>query len=181
MTVIGLLLSVALLNVGCRWEGQLPPTDPPPTVIGPRSVLLRTAETFSEMSVGVSPDGRTVAAGRIESSHGRDGETSFGAVVSLCDLASGRERATIKGPLAESCAVAFSPDGRTLAVGIGSRDFDGSYGEVRLWDVGLGGVRAILKGEAGNIRSLVFAPDGKSLITGSRRAVALWEVPPATD
>jgi WD40 repeat protein len=134
---------------------------------GQQKASLKHAGTAH--SVAFSPDGKLLASGG-------------GGTAKLWDLATNKARTVIKTEdgLDVYC-VAFSPDGLTLAVGVGSRDFDGSYGEVRLWDVGLGGVRAVLKGEAGKIRSLAFAPDGKSLVTGSRRAVAIWGVPPATN
>lgn len=103
----GVLLGSASLIAVSGLGGHPKSTDPPPAVIGPRAVFLRTPDSYSRISVAFSPDGRTVAAGRMESS---------GTVVSLCDLATRRERTTIKGPSAESCVVAFSSDGRTLAV-----------------------------------------------------------------
>ena len=114
LAVIAVLLGEALLFVGWGYSGHLGWTDPPPAVICPKTVLLRTPDSSGygslEMSVAFSSDGLTVAAGRLESS---------GTVVSLRDVASGRETGIIKGngTIAEACAVAFSPDGRTLAVG----------------------------------------------------------------
>ena len=109
VAAIGLLLGATILNVGCGRIGRPASADPPPTVIVPRAVLLRTTDSFGRISVAFSPDGRTVAEGRVESP---------GAVVSLCDVATQRERATITGPNTESCAVAFSPDGKNLAMGV---------------------------------------------------------------
>jgi WD40 repeat protein len=172
VAVIGLLLSGATLCVAALWNGRAVSTGPPPVVIGPKAVLLRTPDSFGHTVVAFSPDGRTVAAGRVESS---------GTVVSLCDIASGRKRATIKGSSVESCAIAFSPDGLTLAVGPNSRDFGGSRGEVRLWDLKMGRVRAVLSGRRGKVRSLAFSPDGKALVTGSGEAVVLWDLPHLQD
>src|SRR5262249_15291396 len=59
-------------------------------------------------------------------------------------------------------AVAFSPDGTTLA---------SCGGEVRLWDVRTGAVKRTLKLGAPAI-ALAYSPDGKLLATGSADHVA---------
>jgi WD40 repeat protein len=69
----------------------------------------------STRCVTISPDGRTVA-GVIDK------------VVTLWDVASGNERATLKGHTNTILSLAFSPDNMTLASG-------GWYDAVRLWDV----------------------------------------------
>jgi WD40 repeat protein len=52
-------------------------------------------------------------------------------------------------------AVAFAPDGKTLAVADGP--------QVKLWDTASGKERAVIKLDVGTVRSVAFAPDGKSL------------------
>ena len=67
-------------------------------------------------------------------------------------------------------ALAFSPDGKTLAIGV--RD-----GTIRLWDVESGKQRSILKGHTEGVLSVAFSPDGKSLASGSAgRSIKLWDV-----
>jgi WD40 repeat protein len=71
-------------------------------------------------------------------------------------------------------AVAFAPDGRTLA-------WNGSAACLTLWDVDRGQARATLRGHSGWIRSVAFAPDGQTLVSGGADAtVRLWDAPPAT-
>jgi tricorn protease-like protein/quercetin dioxygenase-like cupin family protein len=71
-------------------------------------------------------------------------------------------------------AIAFAPDGKTLAVG-------GSYpdaGQVELWDIVTRKNQASLK-QPDWVRSLAFSPDGKTLATGNEgKGVRLWD--PAT-
>jgi WD40 repeat protein len=136
-------------------------------VICPKTVLLRTPDSSGygslEMSVAFSSDGLTVAAGRLESS---------GAVVSLCDVASGRERGTIKGngTIAEACAVAFSPDGRTLAVGLER--------VVKLYDPDTNRERSELTaGDLYGCFGLAFSSDGRRLAAATDLGhVIVWDI-----
>jgi WD40 repeat protein len=70
--------------------------------------------------------------------------------------------------------VAFSPDGKTLAVGGDAPD---KTGVVTLWNVAARKPRTTLRGHPESVRSLAFSPDGKTLATGSAdRTVKLWTV-----
>jgi WD40 repeat protein/tetratricopeptide (TPR) repeat protein len=66
--------------------------------------------------------------------------------------------------------VAFSPDGKTLAMA--SRE-----GNVHLWDVASGKLLQTLKGHSSAVLPLVFSPDGRTLASGgSDQTVRLWNV-----
>jgi WD40 repeat protein len=71
-------------------------------------------------------------------------------------------------------AVAFAPDGQTLASSGGLRH---AGGEVKLWDVATGRARAHLGGHPGAVYALAFAPDGQTLATGGEDGtVTVWDI-----
>jgi WD40 repeat protein/serine/threonine protein kinase/tetratricopeptide (TPR) repeat protein len=61
-------------------------------------------------------------------------------------------------------AVAFSPDGRTIATGGGAY---GARGQARLWDAVTGQPKGQPLSHEHQVHAIAFAPDGKSVVTGS--------------
>ncbi len=121
--------------------------------------------TFS--SVLFSPDGKTLASCGIRRINLWDVAT-----ISLWDLATGKNTTNFSthGTQFEFSALAFSPDGTTLASGRGD-------GAIKLWDVATGMNTATLVGHSFWIRSLVFSPDGRQLASGSEDGtIGLWDV-----
>lgn len=77
--------------------------------------------------------------------------------------------------------MAFSPDGKTLATGSGSKysgfpEHRADPAEVILWDVSTGQELANLKGIELKVDFLGFFPDGKRLFAYDNRAVKVWEL-----
>ena len=136
-----------------------------------RRQVLRIAGGSVVTSVAYALDGKQIAVGTI------DGK------VRLFDPKSG---AAIGSPLdvgqAAIWQVAFSPDGRLLAVAVdpnGAAGFDDQrrQGEVQLWDVESRRRVGRIRPGAGSVLSLAFNHGGTLLATGSyRRRVDLWDV-----
>ncbi|WP_026400848.1 WD40 repeat domain-containing serine/threonine protein kinase [Actinomadura rifamycini] len=120
-------------------------------------------------AMALSPDGRILAAGRGHLVHAPDRPAD--GRVQLWDLDA---RAPIgDGPLFTSgeqvTALAFSPDGTTLAAGIGRT--------VRLWNVADGEeLDPPISGLTGTVAALAFAPDNRTLAIGAADATTLWDV-----
>jgi WD40 repeat protein len=90
------------------------------------------------------------------------------------DLAGTRYLGTLEGRTGSMYAMAFSPDGRTLATAGAS-----SEASVVLWDrsdpTGLRHVA--FAGHTDWVRAMAFSPDGRTLVTGhDDRSVFLWDV-----
>ena len=98
------------------------------------------------------------------------------------ELTSFKAKTVVKGGteylLEQLESVAFSPDGKTLAVGSASPGpLAPGVGYVSLWDISLGQKRATLRGHKDGASSVAFSPDGQVLATGSHdNTVYLWEI-----
>jgi WD40 repeat protein len=92
----------------------------------------------------------------------------------LIDLRDGKELWKTNASKEWVTALAFSPDGKTLASGAG---FDESDTDIRLWDVASGKETGRLKGHGAWVGSLVFWPDGKKLASSSAdQTIRIWDV-----
>jgi WD40 repeat protein len=118
-------------------------------------------------AVVFSPDGALLAAGLDDNT------------ICVWDVASGKSLAQIKGHSDMIRALAFSPDGKTLAACAGLE------GVVRLWHVGNWDKHDLIRPGFEGVFSVRFTSDGKALmIAGSRRngkgvvsgVVSSWDI-----
>ncbi|MBX9627303.1 MAG: hypothetical protein K2X82_26105, partial [Gemmataceae bacterium] len=122
----------------------------------------------------LSPDGTTVAVGG-QVPHRPDGKADPPVVrvyavadgTGLCRIPVGPEPS---GRLSMP-ALAFAPDGKTLAVGLGT-------GPVELWEVPSGKPVRTLLGRTGQGYRVAFSPDGKQVAAvGTTGGVEWWSLP----
>lgn len=113
--------------------------------------------THTSPAVALSPCGTWLAA-------------AVDWTVRLFDLEKRQERGILKGHKGQVSAVAFSPDGNTLATGSWDQT-------VRLWDMETRQERANFKWPIGKIYSLAYAPDGLRIAAGGDLgAVVVWDM-----
>jgi WD40 repeat protein len=89
----------------------------------------------------------------------------------LWDPASGKELLDLEGYQAGAHTAAFSPDGRSLAVGYGNPS-------VKLWNLATGYERTSFHTSSFGVVHVAFAPDGKSLAARQQDGrVIVWRLP----
>jgi WD40 repeat protein/serine/threonine protein kinase len=132
----------------------------------PSEQLDMTAGT----SFAATPD-LSLAAYALQS--GKGGFVSqSGRRLCVIDLRNGKELWTATAGKEYVTAVAFSPDGKTLASAAGFAESD-----IRLWDVASGKEIGRLEGHGSWVSSLVFWPDGKKLASSSAdQTIRIWDV-----
>ena len=91
--------------------------------------------------------------------------------ITVSDTYTGKELVLFSAPLENTVALAFSPDGNTLATG--------SFREIRLWNLTAGQPThaSVLNGHRDMVTTLAFSPDSKTLASTSfYGTIALWDI-----
>lgn len=128
-------------------------------VVAPFPILIDDV-----IALAISP-AKEKAGGQTVAGAGED------AIVRLWDARTGEQRTNFIGHIAPVVALAFSPDGNTLA--------SGSFREIRLWDLTLEQTHraTVLHGHRDMVTTLAFSPDSKTLASTSfYGTVLLWDV-----
>ena len=120
-------------------------------------------------NVAYSPDGKTVATGTADGYFLSLTATTFQPIV-LWDART-LTRTAVLDQGSNVSAMAFSPDGKTIAAGTES-------GLVLLWDLATRKKIVRLNGHADTVFSVAFSPDGKTLASSDSDfgAIVLWDV-----
>jgi WD40 repeat protein len=132
----------------------------------PKSKLEEVA-----LRLAVSHDGTLLAVAGAPRTWGSDSR----AAVRVLEIATGKERFQVPMKHQFAQALAFAPDGKTLAGGI--RLMGGSgFSPIHLWDAATGKLLGSLRGHAG-VTGVFFTPDGHTLISsGYDGAIRFWNV-----
>lgn len=116
-------------------------------------------------AVAFSPDGRTIASGSCDWGfhRGHDWPRPAGRGPEQCewrlwDVGSGKVLRSVAQP-GRLQSLAFSPDGKSLACGVGN--------DVRLYDVAADGPGRVITSHDGYVTSVAFTPDGAAVVSGS--------------
>jgi WD40 repeat protein len=121
-------------------------------------------------AVAFSPDGRLVASASGGEGLDAQGRRQSKGEVRLWDPSSGQAVGRVMEHATMVRAVAFSPDGRTLAAGCSDH-------LVRRWDVASGELTGTPFPHAESVSAVAWGPDGQTIVTGcSDYCARTWDV-----
>ena len=149
---------------------------------GKELMKLKNSRGMHYFSVAYSPDGRTIAGAQSmlkERVNRRKGDTIittltyFGEIL-VWDAQTGAVKATLNDDDGPAWSLAFSPDGKWLAIATGptpeEKECEGAcpaYGEITLWDTRSWKLIRRVRGGSAAMRALAFSPDGRLIAGGA--------------
>jgi len=140
---------------------------------GKENVSLGELKNANQVHRLFAPDGKTLAIS-IRTT------IQEGDKVELWDAENGQILRTIEMDYGRAQPrLAFSPDGKQLAVAFGGRTSDKVSGGARVFDTQTGDLIHSLTGHKSLVNSVCFSPDGKTLATGGDyldREIHLWDL-----
>ena len=128
-------------------------------------------------SLAFAPDGKALASGGQPTADGKNDSPTDAYAAAIWDPARGKMLSQCSGQTVFVGALAFSPDGKTLAsAGIEKPHFR----SLALWETATGKVVRLIKDPRINDPTCVaFAPDGKTVAAGQIGSVHFWDLPNA--
>ncbi len=135
-------------------------------------VLFEVSPTDDHItSAGFSPDGKTLVTGHSDIDRHRFGEPIRSQPsVRLWDLTTGKQIRQVQEDLRCVSQVAYSPDGRTLAVA--------DEAVVKIWDAASGKEVVRLLGCYFQVERFAFSPDGELLAAADEwHRILIWKLP----
>jgi eukaryotic-like serine/threonine-protein kinase len=133
------------------------------TIRGPAPGRLARVASRLPINAAFRPDGKEIAA------------TQGSSQVPIWDAVTGKRIRTLgQQVMTELCCLAYSPDGRLLALGTGSSN--SLDPRLRVWDAETGREVFSLLGHKANVAAVAFSPDGRWLASGSHdHTLKLWD------
>src|SRR5262249_26038438 len=150
------VLSIVLVCVSISMTKTCPAIKP----AAPEPLLTLEGHDLHVRSVAFSPDGRYLASGSADRS------------IALWNLQTGLIQTTYRIKEGTFSRLAFSPDGKSLAVANANGSLPST---VCLWNIETGKLDAELSGFESAIYAIAFSSDGKSLVAGGREGMRSWD------
>jgi WD40 repeat protein len=149
---------------------------------GKELLKLKSSRDMHFFSVAYSPDGRTLVGAQSmlkEKSSRRTGDTTITTLVYhgevlVWDAQTGQVKTRLNDDNGAAWALAFSPDGKWLAIATGPSPADKdckndcpAFGEITLWETGDWNLIRRLRASSAATGTIAFSPDGQLIAGGS--------------